>query len=432
MPLNVPGFFGVLPTFQVRGQGSGEAQTGDNVFLEGANAGDLNSGDDGLAIGRQAAENNSGATFIAIGPLAGRDNTGDNIVALGDAALDQNVGVGAIGIGFNAGLNNASDGLIAIGLRAADAGLLAGDVTGMIAIGTDAAGMVSQTNSAGQIVVVGALAFDANPGAGFVLGVTVIGGDALGAHSSGNIQGPTVVGADAASSITDNGNDLCVMGRNAGHAGVLTTGNNNTTAFGARCLEDVQTGQDNCAVGKQALTNITVAGFNTVMGNNAGENSQGIGNVIIGQGAATTAGDANVYLGRGSGFANGGEQNVMIGADGIAPSGSRNIILGHGHHISATWVANSDVFAVETRDGAIEPTLGCLYGRLDLGSVIVGMNIDGNEDPIDRDLSGTNVLKILDGTAPSANPTGGGFLFVTAGALNYRGSGGTVTPLAAA
>ena len=60
------------------------------------------------------------------------------------------------------------------------------------------------------------------------------------------------------------------------------------------------------------------------------------------------------------------------------------------------------------------------------------MNIDGNSDPIDRDFSGTNVLKILNGTAPSANPVGGGFLYVTAGALNYRGSGGTITALAAA
>jgi len=35
-------------------------------------------------------------------------------------------------------------------------------------------------------------------------------------------------------------------------------------------------------------------------------------------------------------------------------------------------------------------------------------------------------------TAPSTNPTGGGILYVEAGALKYRGSSGTVTTIAAA
>jgi hypothetical protein len=36
------------------------------------------------------------------------------------------------------------------------------------------------------------------------------------------------------------------------------------------------------------------------------------------------------------------------------------------------------------------------------------------------------------GTAPAANLTGGGILFVEAGALKYRGSSGTVTTIAPA
>jgi len=35
-------------------------------------------------------------------------------------------------------------------------------------------------------------------------------------------------------------------------------------------------------------------------------------------------------------------------------------------------------------------------------------------------------------TAPTSNPTGGGILYVQAGALKYRGSSGTVTTIAAA
>jgi hypothetical protein len=33
---------------------------------------------------------------------------------------------------------------------------------------------------------------------------------------------------------------------------------------------------------------------------------------------------------------------------------------------------------------------------------------------------------------PSVNPTGGGFMYVEAGALKYRGSSGTITPIAPA
>lgn len=47
--------------------------------------------------------------------------------------------------------------------------------------------------------------------------------------------------------------------------------------------------------------------------------------------------------------------------------------------------------------------------------------------------SGVGVIGIANrSTAPTANPTGGGVLYVEAGALKYRGSSGTVTTIAAA
>jgi hypothetical protein len=46
---------------------------------------------------------------------------------------------------------------------------------------------------------------------------------------------------------------------------------------------------------------------------------------------------------------------------------------------------------------------------------------------------GTGVLGIANATAvPTSNPTGGGILYVEAGALKYRGSSGTITTLGAA
>jgi hypothetical protein len=45
--------------------------------------------------------------------------------------------------------------------------------------------------------------------------------------------------------------------------------------------------------------------------------------------------------------------------------------------------------------------------------------------------SGAGVIAIANATtAPSANPTGGGVLYVESGALKYRGSSGTVTTIA--
>ncbi len=45
---------------------------------------------------------------------------------------------------------------------------------------------------------------------------------------------------------------------------------------------------------------------------------------------------------------------------------------------------------------------------------------------------GAGVLFILNGTAPSSNPSGGGIVYVESGALKYRGSSGTITTLGAA
>lgn len=43
--------------------------------------------------------------------------------------------------------------------------------------------------------------------------------------------------------------------------------------------------------------------------------------------------------------------------------------------------------------------------------------------------SGVSVMFIVNGTAPSSDPTGGGILYVESGALKYRGSSGTITTL---
>jgi hypothetical protein len=45
-------------------------------------------------------------------------------------------------------------------------------------------------------------------------------------------------------------------------------------------------------------------------------------------------------------------------------------------------------------------------------------------------ISGNSIVYIANGTVPSANPPTGGYIYVEAGALKYRGSSGTVTTIA--
>jgi len=63
----------------------------------------------------------------------------------------------------------------------------------------------------------------------------------------------------------------------------------------------------------------------------------------------------------------------------------------------------------------IKPTVG-------LGNVIIGAAMTAGA-------SALGVIALQDGTAPSSSPTGGGQIYCEAGALKYRGSGGTVTTL---
>ena len=55
---------------------------------------------------------------------------------------------------------------------------------------------------------------------------------------------------------------------------------------------------------------------------------------------------------------------------------------------------------------------------------------DETAGAIVRTIDANKVEFIANGTAPAANPTGGGYLYVESGALKYRGSSGTVTTIA--
>ena len=56
------------------------------------------------------------------------------------------------------------------------------------------------------------------------------------------------------------------------------------------------------------------------------------------------------------------------------------------------------------------------------GNLLVGMSTAAT--------SSANTLHLANATIPTANPSGGGVLYVESGALKYRGSSGTVTTIA--
>lgn len=404
MPLTAPGgYFGRGGVDGVIGQGTTN-NTGDRVFLGGENAGTNNTGDDAVGIGFNTLRDNSGAGAIAYGNEAGR--------------------------------NNASPNLIAIGNFAADAGIPAGDVDGAIAIGTRALSAVTQTHVDGRITVIGDDALDTYPGAAFFRGVTVIGGDAGGRYTvATTLQNTLFVGSQAGNNATEGFNNCAFVGsRVAGLAGSTAIGGNGNTGLGDLCLSLLTTGVNNTVAGQGAADSLTTSNNNVIGGLAAGEavTAGSDNNLIMGQGAAPSFGDDNVVLGGSGGgiqITTAADGNIVVGAGtlGVSMATDNNIVIGRG--AGQAGITFGDKFLLETDIAGTAQTL--LYGEINNGNLILGTsNTAGN--PIDRDLSGTNVLKILSGTAPSANPVGGGFLYVTAGALNYRGTAGTITALAAA
>ena len=124
-----------------------------------------------------------------------------------------------------------------------------------------------------------------------------------------------------------------------------------------------------------------------------------------GTGAArylTLTAGANIYLNAGS--AGGRAINFQVGGSGIWNFASNGHLL---PETDVTYNVGSASFRL----------LG-LYARDHY--VGAGAGLGGT----------TGVISIANATAPSSNPTGGGIVYVEAGALKYRGSSGTVTTLA--
>lgn len=97
----------------------------------------------------------------------------------------------------------------------------------------------------------------------------------------------------------------------------------------------------------------------------------------------------------------------------------RGDATGGGLRVSTRWnVSGNYVAQFLTNSGANEVLNLMGDGNVGIGGASYG--------------SGTGVVFVANGTAPSGNPTGGGIFYVESGSLKFRGSSGTVTTIAPA
>jgi hypothetical protein len=402
MPVTSPSYFPPSRgTDQIVGITAGQSQTGARVFLAGQSAGAHSTISDFIAIGDTAA---SGAAVDAA--LSGTTVIGSkSLSTLANTSASLTTGAPVTALGFNiAPLATSLSGSVLIGDHVA-AGFNGG--VGAGALGIDSCVMIgSQVYLYPNAVVSQA----SSPTLSVIIGYQAYQG--VGAHNAGNGMAVcfsnVVIGAQACA--------------NVGNAQATGTGITTAVVIGASA--GLQMGNSN---GAQPAGDVVI-GYASVNDYVFGSN-----NVFIGAGNSTVgvSGTVSNNTAIGYGIKNiGNLNNTLLGSNITGPGlgGNQCIFIGAwAGRTQAGGVGN--IFILETN---ISPNQHALfYGRLDTGSLIIGNSTEaaGNRDL--ATLGGTNLLKLLNGTV-GGTAAGGGYLYVSAGALHWKGSSGTDTTLAPA
>jgi hypothetical protein len=149
--------------------------------------------------------------------------------------------------------------------------------------------------------------------------------------------------------IHSSGTNNTFIGENAGNLGITSIGN---TAVGYQSLHSIVAGDQNTAMGQQALQNNT-GSWNTAVGVHAMIlNNTGSSNTAVGQNALyNSTGNSNIALGFGAGGnLSSGSNNIYIGSDVGSTIESNQIRIGTSAH-TATYLSGN----VYTTGGTIYP-----------------------------------------------------------------------------
>lgn len=347
--------------------------------------------------------------------------------------------------GTNAGRASTVNDLIVIGNNAATAGVTDANLAGSIVIGVGSIPSLSiSAGDAFPVTLLGAnnLVNVSTP----VDSLVVIGSGNLNGASADPLKESVVIGNNIwpTASIFPVFNENVIIGQNIN----FTPGGTDSIAsgcimIGSALFNSSQANQFTEGVyigtGMELINDESICPGNVCIGAAhiipSGANSEN--NVMIGvaMSFAGSTGSANTVIGGGNDW--GGSGNVIIGVGAKAPELPADatygcVIIGNnaGNSISGSVTLNH-VFLIEAAQGAsggAANPLALLYGSFANGDLVLGQSSDGTN----RDLQGTNTVKLLNGTIGGANPIGGGYFYVVAGALHWVGSAGSDTVVAPA
>jgi hypothetical protein len=366
------------------------------------------------------------------GPGAGAGATGNNSLFLG----------------LNSGLNSAVNQLVILGGNSNGSGGIvdAVNLPGTTIVGTSNAPLLTAGTGGGfPLTIVGSNNLPIGNGADS----TVL----IGSHILSSWQGTLGGGLGLATSVLI-GNSI--FPNITGTAGATTT----TVAIGYNIAVNATgfTSSNQCVViGTSTIAslgaNVSMVGCIYIGHGAASGASNPAQNVAIGVGTtSTTTGSNNVIVGNQAGQtggAGGDQSNVVIGTTAQC-TGSFNVVLGS-RAVTSSLAANfgnvilganagsslgatlTNIFLIEASTaigggtGNAPSTL--LYGQFGTGNLILGASsvAGGN-----RDLgggTGTNTVKLINGTIGGTNPSGGGYFYATAGNLHWVSSAGIDTQL---
>ncbi len=277
---------------------------------------------------------------------------------------------------------------------------------------------------------------------------TMIGTGALG-NTATAVQSNTAVG-NAALSGTLTTSFNTAVGATALQS--ATTGQND--AFGSGALNACTTGSGNFAAGRSSLHFLTTANYNTVVGALAANEVTGAQNTAVGyaalEGASGSTAHDNTAVGWGAMIAvTTAYSNVAVGetALGALTAGYRNVATGYNAGAAVTTgnsvtclgynAGNTDGTTVSGTAISSATLIGESAQSQISNVIVLGKGVAtrpnlyfGLAPTADQCGGGLGCFFIANAaTNPSSNPAGGGVLYVSSGALIYRGSSGTVTTL---